>query len=249
MEKLNQLLFELSSPDRINILLQLQKKPLKLSHLSRKLDLTVTETTRHLKRLGDALLTEKTVDGLFKVSQYGDVALSLLSPLDFLTTHQNFFLEYDVSPLPHEFVSRMGELQEGEFGGDILGNLDYLEQELHKAKKFIWIQTDQILKNLIPIVAEKLKKPFQFRFISAEKRIPPDNKAPLPSTMPGVQKRALPEVNVIIIVTDQAAGFCLPHKNGRIDYRNIHGTNPKFQKWCKDLFLHYWKQAKPVTPT
>jgi predicted transcriptional regulator len=246
MKKLNKLLFELSSPERTRILLQLQKQPSKLSHVSRKLDLTVTESTRHLKRLSDAGLINKGSDGLFELTQYGQIALNLLSPLDFITKHRNYFFEYDLSPIPDEFLFRLGELANGKFGEDVFSNIEYTENEFRNAKKFIWIQTDQILKNLIPIVFEKIKQPFDFRFISPESVMPPDNKAPIPSTLPSVQKRVVPKVDVIVIVTEKAAGFCLPNKSGKIDYRNIHGTDPKFRKWCEDLFLYYWNQAKPV---
>jgi predicted transcriptional regulator len=248
MERLHKLLFELSSPERIKIMFELQKNPLKLSQISRKMDLTATEGSRHLQRLRETKLIQKNIAGYFSVSPFGELILYLLSPLDFVTKHQNYFLEYDVSPVPYEFVGRMGELNEGEFGVDILGNIEYLEQEIRKAQKFIWIQTDQVLKNLIPLVLEKIKQPFEFKYISSEHIVPPDSKAPIPSTLPGVQKRVLAKVNSIIIVTDKAAGFCLPNASGKIDYRNIHGTDPKFRKWCEDLFLYYWNQAKPVIP-
>lgn len=248
MDKLNQLLFELASPDRTKILSQLQKQPLKLSHISQKLDLTVTETTRHLKRLNDVKLITKNTNGLFEITQYGKVVLSLLSPLDFLTNHQNYFMEYDISPLPPEFISRIGELKNAEQGKDILCNLEYTQNQLQKAEKFIWIQTNQVMQNMISIVAEKIKKPFDFKFISPQNIIPPDNKAPIPTSTPNAEKRTLPEVKVILIVTDKAAGFCLPQKNGQIDYRNLHGEDETFKKWCKDLFLHYWNKAKPIKP-
>jgi predicted transcriptional regulator len=248
MERLHKLLFELASPERFKIMFELQKNPLKLSQISRKMNLTATEGSRHLQRLRETKLIQKNVKGHFSVSPFGELILSLISPLDFVTKHQNYFLEYDVSALPYEFVSRIGELNEGELGGDILGNIEYLEQEIRQAQKFIWIQTDHVLKNLIPPVLEKIKQPFDFRYISPENIMPSDAKAPIPSTLPGVQKRVLPKVNNIVIVTDQAAGFCLPDTSGKIDYRNIHGTDPKFRKWCKDLFLHYWNQAKLVIP-
>jgi predicted transcriptional regulator len=248
MERLHKLLFELSSPERIKLMFELQKNPLKLSQISRKMGFTATEVSRHLQRLRETKLIQKNIEGYFSVSSFGELVLFLISPLDFVTKHQDYFLEYDVSPLPYEFVSRMGELDGGEFGGDILGNIEYLEQEIRKAQKFIWIQTDQVLKNLIPLVLEKIRQPFEFKYISSENIVPPDPNAPIPSTLPGVQKRVLPKVNSIVIVTDKAAGFCLPQINGKIDYRNIHGTAPKFRKWCEDLFLHYWNQAKPVIP-
>jgi predicted transcriptional regulator len=246
IERLNRLFFELSSPERIDMMLELKKKSLKLSGVSRKMDLTVTESSRHLQRLREAKLIQKDTEGYFSVSPFGDLILSLISPLNFVTKNQKYFLEYDISPLPCEFVSRMGELLEGEIGGDIFSNLEYLEQELRKADKFIWIQTDQIFKNLIPIVAEKIEQPFDFRFISPQEVMPPDSKAPLPSTTPNVKKRSLPKVDIVIVVTEKTAGFCLPDRNGKLDYRNLHGNDPKFLKWCQDLFLHYWERAKPV---
>ena len=244
MEKLRRLLFELSSNDRINILMELQGHRMKLSQLSRKLDLTVTEASRHLQRLSEVGVIDKDTDGQYGPTPYGELAFYQLAGLDFVTKHQDYFQEYDISSIPYEFVDRIGELAEGKFGANIFGNLEHAENEFRKAKEFIWVLTDRILKNLIPVVVEKVKQPFDFRFISPEGVMPPDNEAPLPSTMLGVQKKVLPKVNVIVVVTEQAAGFCLPHRNGRIDYRNIHGEDSRFRKWCEDLFLHYWSKAK-----
>ena len=201
-----------------------------------------------MQRLSEVKVIQKVTDNLYQLTPYGELVLSLVSNLDFVTKHRNYFLEYDVSPLPSELVCRMGELKEGELGDNILSNLEYTENQLRKADEFIWIQTDQILQNLISIVAEKIKRPFEFRFIAPKEVIPPDSKALIPSTSPNTEKRVLPKVDVILIVTDKAAGFCLPQRNGKIDYRNMHGTDPNFRKWCKDLFSHYWNQAKPVIP-
>ena len=246
--ELHKLLFELSSAERINIMLEVQKNRSKLSHISRQQDMTVTETSRHLQRLSDSRLIEKGADGLYGLSSYGELVLEQLSGLGFVAKHQEYFLQYDLSCLPYEFIGRMGELAKGEFRGDILANFELTENEFRRADKFIWILSDQILKSLIPVVAEKLKQPFDFRFISPQAVMPHDSIAPLPSTMPGVKKRFLPKVDVVVIVTDKAAGFCFPQRSGKIDYRNFNGADPKFRKWCKDLFCYYWDKAQPVVP-
>jgi predicted transcriptional regulator len=54
MENFSSLLFELSSTDRLDILMLLKKTPMKLSHISSKLDFTVQETSRHITRLNEA---------------------------------------------------------------------------------------------------------------------------------------------------------------------------------------------------
>jgi predicted transcriptional regulator len=246
VERLHKLLFELSSAERINIMQELQKNELKLSHLSKKLDLTVTETSRHLQRLNDTKLIQKNPAGQYRLTPYGNLVLSQLSGLDFITKHQKYVLEYDLSCLPYKFVNRIGELEEAVFGSDIYGNLDMMAKELQRAKEFVWILSDQIIDSLVAIMLKKVDKNFDFRFIAPEAIMPSDKSAPMPSTMPGVQKKVLPKVEFIIAVTEQAAAICLPRQGGPMDYRNINGTSPMFREWCKDLFLHYWESAKPV---
>src|SRR3990170_2669558 len=116
MERLCRLLFELSSSERMNIMLEIQKQRLKLSHISKKLDMTVTETSRHLQRLGGAMLIEKDVEGFYGLTPFGVLVLSLLSSLGFVSRYRDYFLGYDVSRIPSEFISRIGELAEGGLG-------------------------------------------------------------------------------------------------------------------------------------
>ena len=78
MKRLHKLLFELASAERMNIMLELKKEKLKLSHVSRKIDLTVTEASRHLQRLNESKLIQKDIDGYFALTSFGDLALFLL---------------------------------------------------------------------------------------------------------------------------------------------------------------------------
>ena len=50
-------------------------------------------------------------------------------------------------------------------------------------------------------------------------------------------------MDVVLVVTEKAARFVLPNSAGRFEY-GFNGTDPKFHKWCKDLFLHYWEKGK-----
>jgi len=247
VEKMCKLLFELSSSERMNIMLEIQKQRLKLSHISKKLDMNVTETSRHLQRLGEARLIEKDVEGLYGLTPFGVHALSLLSGLGFVSRYRDYFLEYDMSRIPYEFISRIGELAEGGLGTETFKNLEETEKMFREAREYIWILSDQVLTSATPTVAERLKAPFEYRVILSEAAMPPDSKSPIPSTTPGVQKRVLPKVDVVIVMTEKVAAFCLPNRSGRIDYTGFGGSDPKFHKWCKDLYLYYWEKAKPVT--
>ena len=94
-------------------------------------------------------------------------------------------------------------------------------------------------------LAKKVKEPFDLRIILPEGKFPPENKSQLPSAM-GVQKRVLPKADVLIVLTEKYAVFCLQNRTGKIDYTGFSGTDERFHKWCKDLFLHYWEKAKPL---
>jgi len=241
------LLFELSSSERMNIMLEIQKQRLKLSHISKKLDMTVTETSRHLQRLGEARLIEKDVEGLYGLTPFGVLVLSLLSGLGFVSRYRDYFMEYNMSRIPYEFISRIGELAEGGLGAETLKNLEETEKMFREAREYIWILSDQILMSAAPIVAEKVKSAVEYRVILPEGIVQyPDYKPLIPSA-PNFQKKVLPKVEVVIVMTEKVAAFCLPNQSGKIDYTGFGGSDPKFHKWCKDLYLYYWEKAKPVT--
>jgi predicted transcriptional regulator len=247
VEGLYKLLFELSSAERMNIMLEFQSHRMKLSDISRKLDFTVTEASRHLQRLGDAKLIIKGSDGLYGLTPYGELALSQLAGLGFVEKYREYFLEYDVSRLPYEFVSRIGELNEGKIMTDTFSTIEETGRILRDAKKFIWILSDKNLPLLTPILVNKLKSPFEVKVIFPKEEFPKDSEAIMPSTTPGLHERVLPTVEIRVVVTDQHAGFSLPLRSNRLSYRAFKGNHPKFHKWCKDLFSYYWEMAKPIT--
>jgi predicted transcriptional regulator len=63
LEALQNLLFELAGADRLEILFELRKRPLRLSYLSKRLDFTVQETSRNVSRLAEEKLVVKEADG------------------------------------------------------------------------------------------------------------------------------------------------------------------------------------------
>lgn len=174
MERLHRLLFELSSPERINVMLALQKNKLKLSQLSRQLKLTVTETSRHLQRLNDAKLIDKNSAGTYELTKFGCLALHMLASLNFLSKHREYFLEYEVSGVPTQFIDRLSELEKSVYMPQAIRNLEEGAQKIHEATKFVWILSDDILTNIIPTLIEKMKTPFDLRIILPEGKFPPE---------------------------------------------------------------------------
>jgi len=119
MQELHKLLFELSSAERIRIMQELEKKAFKLSHLSRELDLTVTETSRHLQRLNDAEIIFRNSQGKYELTRFGRLTLFLLGSFNFLSLHKAYFQEYDVSGLPKQLIYRLESLGRPIFSRDV----------------------------------------------------------------------------------------------------------------------------------
>ena len=243
MEDLCDLLFEFSSTGRMNIMLCLQEERLKLSHVSKNLDMTVTETSRHLQRLSDIQLIEKDVEGAFGPTPYGELVIKLLSSLDFVSNNRQYFLEHDVSILPDELISRINEVSLASLNTDIVRVLAHVDKMFQEADEYIWVMSfAHSLPSTIPIVEERLSKGVTLQRIFPEDIIPPVGEA---ETIAGPCK-TLPKVDVRIMMTEKEAMCSLPSIDGKTDYTSFIGKDPKFHKWCTDLYLHYWEKAKPA---
>ena len=243
MEDLCDTLFEFSSTERMNIMLSLLEERLKLSHVSKKLNMTVTETSRHLQRLSDIQLIEKNVDGTFGPTPYGKLAIKLLSSLDFISTNRQYFLEHDLSGLPDELISRISDLSLGKLNTDIVRVLPYVNPMFQDAYEYIWVMSyTRALPSTIPIVEEKIKNGVNLRRIVPEDLVSKPGDSPTTITGP---RRSLSSLDVRIVMTEKEAICGFPLMNGNVDYTSFIGKDRKFHKWCKDAFLHYWEISKP----
>jgi predicted transcriptional regulator len=111
-----------------------------------------------------------------------------------------------------------------------------------EADKYCWALADQVHWSAPPIISERVKEGVEFRSILPEKIVPPANYHPAE----GVERRLLPKVEVIVIVTDKEAVFGLPYFSGKMDYSWFVSKDPNFLEWCRDLHGYYWKRAKPL---
>src|SRR5271157_1237295 len=120
LDPLHGLLFELAGEDRLNILLELKNKPLRLSSLSKKLGFTVQETSRNISRLTEAKLIAKEPDGCLRLTPYGEETLELISGFDFLSKHREYFVSHTLSTIPTEFSLSIASLNECQLVDDVM---------------------------------------------------------------------------------------------------------------------------------
>lgn len=246
VEELSDFFLELAHSDRLRTLSLIEKERLKLTHISERLNLSVQETSRHLSRLRDAKLIGRNVDGFYHLTPFGRITLHLLTGYNFILKNRDYFQDHDPSCLPLEFIERIGELEEYKPGEGVMQVLHLAVVVMEEAKEYVWILTDQVMTPTIPMIKEGYAKGLKFRILLPEKLTLPSG-FQLPKLAPAspVEIRWLEEVRVCTMMNEKLAGLCLPDLDGKIDFSTgFASRDPKFHKWCRDLFLHYWERGR-----
>jgi predicted transcriptional regulator len=172
LENYSSLLFELASVDRLDILFLLKKTPMKLSHISNKLNFTVQETSRNMARLIEAEVITKDVDGLFHLTPYGEEALNLLSGFRFLFEYRKYFATHTLRELPQEFRESIGMLNGSEFINDVMITFHNVEKMIANAEEHVWILTNQVLASTIPYLKQAVERETEFRLMMPQDYLP-----------------------------------------------------------------------------
>ena len=245
-EDVSKVLFELSSNRRASILFEIEKENLKMRQIAKSLDMTVTETFRHLQRLTESKLVEKKVDGAYAITTLGKLSIGFLSSFNFILKNSNYLLEHDVSCLPYEFVNRIGELIAGEFCGDTLSALNRTRRMVYESEKFIFAMAEQSETSHTPVANEKVAKGLKLKFLMQKafaKIVKFD-----PKVEPLKERRYMERVPVTLLINEKEAAFHLRKHDGKMDYIGFFGTDEKFRRWSQDLFMYYWERAERWYP-
>ncbi|MBD3205341.1 ArsR family transcriptional regulator [Candidatus Bathyarchaeota archaeon] len=210
LEDLCDLLFELSSMERMDIMLSLLEEKQRLSHISQRLGMTVTETSRHLQRLSDVQLVIREVDGRFSLTKYGALAIDFLPDLEFISKNRRYFLEHEVHNIPYEFSNRLGELLDSTLEIDAVRVLDRVTTILKEAGEHIWAQSYHISPNHIPILEKKVRDDVDFRGIYPTNFELTSRLVNYLHFLETIKKR--------ILVTEKEAMVSFTHITGQLDY-------------------------------
>lgn len=246
-DRLSDIHFQLSSADRRRIIEELQTQNLKLSEVAKKLDMTATEAFRQLQRLANAGLLEKTSEGRYGSTSYSRLILESSATMGFLSKHREYFLDHDASLIPPQFRARFGELSKMIFLPDAVANMNTGSEVLRNAEKWIDVMGEQRLEQHGQILRQRVLDGVKARFVFQESLIK-SMKEELTSPKQSVERRFVPRVCAVMVLTEKSAGFALPKLDGKMDYQVLTGTDPESMKWARDLFEDQWNRAKPWHP-
>ena len=160
------LLFELSNVDRLNMLLEIKKSPMRISHVSKKFKLTVPETSRNILRLHAAKLLNRDSQGIFHLSPYGEESLSILQGFFFISNNRSYFENHTSFALPQEFTTGIGSLLDSNFTRDITKSMFNVEKTIRESQEFILVMVDQLLATGVQLTGEAITRGVEFKKIS-----------------------------------------------------------------------------------
>ncbi len=251
---LSKLLFELSGETRLEILHALETAPMTFTKIADQMEITTSEASRQIERLSGMNLIEKLAAGSYAITPLGRLMLSFLPGIDFAYKNSDFFLTHDTTPIPRELVMRFGDLSGARFINGTIEAMNFMQERLRNVERYHCGMVDGLMDSIVPMIVERAKSGVIFRAIlpetyrakvsaivdecmTADANIPPH----------AIEIRTLPTIPICGAVTDRGCGFKLPFTDGSMDHSTmVVGDDPRFCRWCRDLYAHYWERAEPV---
>ena len=145
--------------------------------------------------------------------------------------------------LPSEFVERLGALTGGTFVNGMYDVAAAQVRYLRAVKHRIWVLTDQMFEQAIPILREKATMGADVRVIRSREGFEREI-ARLPPVERNYPVRLVPGARIFLAVLDDVAGVCFPSVDGTVDMEAmLLLTDPSGHRWASDLFAHEWSEA------
>ncbi len=256
LDNLCTLLFELSNEDRLRILNQLNSKPMNVTNLSKTLDLTIQESSRHVSRLHEAGLTKKDIENFHSLTSYSQLVLTQLQGLEFASQHKSYFTAHSLDHLPTEFTCRIGDLADSTYIDDISDCFYRVEKMIKEAEEYILTATDQYLFNIALLLAEAFERGVNVKNLEPKDLVPSpqiaDEFCAVVSRETAdqaringlLEERVLERLDICLYMSEkEVAAIAFSLSDGRFDYLGFTATDERSHKWCMDLFQHYWEKA------
>lgn len=244
---------ELASEQRLKILANLNFKPHRVSSLAKKLDVTSQEIHRNLERLSNSGFVVKKSDEHFHITTIGQLMLSQMPLMFFVTNNQKYFSSHDIGTLPTKFSRRLGVLENCEHVKGVTKVLDTWKKIYKNSKEFVCDLTNESPAGMDDVLIKRIKNGVKYHHIISSDHNEPDDRIPHLKKLGyyeliqqgKIERKEITTTKTVLILNEEESGIIFPTADGEPDLRHMfYGNNTMFHEWCVDYFDHYWKKAK-----
>jgi predicted transcriptional regulator len=261
MERFYDLLFEISNDNRHRILVLLKEKPLRITEISRQMNLTTQEISRNVSRLMEIGLLSKDGEGFYHQTPYSELTSIVLEELQFISKNRDYFIKHTVKSLQPEFVKRIGELSKSACTTSVMEFLYFVDKTIRESQKCVWLQVDQYPLTALGSIADALKRGVGFRIIENKNmssgpflNLESIEDTPLivrSRNTPLSEQRTMDSTDLFLLISEDKCAVAFQISEGGFDYHGFTAADVRSLKWCRDLFQQNWEKSEPriQTPT
>ena len=239
---------EISSEQRLGILLRLNSAKSKPAILAKDLDATISEVFRNMGRLVDAQMISKGVDGFYQTTPYGKMICNQINSFSFISKNKKYFDRHNFDALPPKFVQRIGALSEGKHIQGFTKVMECWEEIIDNAGQYICGIISEETPELISKIAKKAQKGVKVNSIFVESTLVPKNRKKLVDefgikklVQDGTIERKMGKgLSVIVLLNEKQACVLFPISDETDLKEAFFANDDLFQEWCLDYFRFVW---------
>ncbi|AFS80371.1 ArsR family transcriptional regulator [Candidatus Nitrosopumilus koreensis AR1] len=245
-----ELILELSSSQRMDILQLLSATNLKASEIAKKLNTSIQAISRHVDRLHAAKLIEKNEDGIYKLTVIGNALLHQYPFFEFLGKYRDYFETHDFSGVPDHLLVRIGDLLNCDLETNTMKALQRSRDWAASMEKWVKGVTFTIPLEYYETVSKSMRNGATHKIVFGKNSVVPNGYYDHPRRKEWeqyiesgqIQEKIVESVPLVVGLSEKEAHLIFANK--KLGYPDIKGIffskDPKFRKWCEDLVDYYW---------
>ena len=242
MDPKKHLIMEFANPVRIEILHQLSNSPSTFTSLSKMVNISNSEVSRHLNRLTEQGFVKKELGSKkLKLTPFGDLMITVFAPIEFIFRHVEFFKEHDLINLPTSFIHDLNQLDESELiqgTGNIMLKLQEITEGLQEE---VWVMTDQAF-------------PFGKQGMDTRYIVSPEM-AKYRSNIENFNRstiaRVLPHISIAMLIADRNTGMLFfPDNQGKPDFNQgfyVKEEHKEGIEYILRIWNYFWEIGEGIT--
>lgn len=247
---------ELSSEQRLAIVLKLQRSPSKVSVIAKELGATMPEVFRNFERLARADIISKDADGYYSLTTYGKTICNQIPSLLFVSGQKKYFKTHDFGDIPQKFIQRIGALASGQHYKGFTRVLEQWKHICENSEEYIYDILSEEPPDLMEPIISKAKSGIKINSIFSSSTVIPKDRQKMIEKL-GVKKlvaegtierRILGKIGVVVILNEKEACVIFPSTDGETDMsETFYSNDPMFHEWCLDYFRYCWNSTEPFS--